>query len=455
MARLLTQGQGTRTGERHYTLVCAHCGSCQADDGFMLDCPQQRADAHEHTEAPGHAQALLRTEYRLREFGPRGGSSGLARYRDWLPVRDGMADAGRSAVYRSTHLARAIGLPNLWIAFNGYWPERGADLPTASFKDFEANTVLARMPADRLVLTVASSGNTGAAFAWACSAQGVPCLLVVPGQGLHRLRFTAPLAYWVKIVVIDDGDYYDAINLAARLCELPGFRPEGGVRNVARRDGLGTVLLSAFEEMNSLPTHYVQAVGSGTGAIGVLEAARRLRGAGLADVGQGAALPKLVMCQNRPFMPIYTAWRAGRTALVPEPAAQVREAIAQSFADELGNRTPPYGVVGGVYDSLRDSAGDVRVAGKAATRAAMTSFAELEGIDIEPAAGVALACLREAALRSTIARTDVVLLNVTGGGRARLAADHRLVLARPSLRVGRAAADCPDTVKAIAELPWA
>lgn len=58
-------------------------------------------------------------------------------------------------------------------------------------------------------------------------------------------------------------------------------------------------------------------------------------------------------------------------------------------------------------------------------------------------------------LRSTIARTAVVLLNVTGGGRARLAADYRLVLARPSLRVGRAAADCTATVKAIAELPWA
>src|SRR5947209_5202955 len=419
---------------RHYVLVCQACGGRKDDDGMILDCDQD------------HAPALLRTEYGNRQFRPRPEWPGIFRYKDWLPVVQAPENARRGIVYRSKGIGDALGLPNLWIAFNGYWPERGAFLETATFKDYEAYTVLGRVAGRGGILTVASSGNTGAAFAWGCSRVRQPCLLIVPQKGLGRLRFRAAIEPCVNLVVITDGDYPDAIELAAAVSRTAPFYPEGGVRNVGRRDGLATVLLSAFEEMGCLPSHYFQAVGSGTGAIAVLEGARRVRAA----IG-GGRLPRLMLCQNNPFTPIYDAWRGRRRQLSNESAASYRGAVADAFADELTNWKPPYGVRGGVYESLAESGGDVMAADNTSVQKAMDMFRWLEGIDIEPAAAVAVACLSDAVVQEKIGQDSVVLLNVTGGGRRRLAQDYPPVPAEPVMRLSRQALAQADTVRRLAE----
>lgn len=422
-------------GARHYTLVCSSCGREYDDDGLMLECPGE------------HPPALLRTKYADCKFSPDSGQDGLFRYRGWLPVVRAAEGAGRTVVYRSRGLAKALDLPNLWIGFNGYWPQRGAILDTATFKELEAYTVLGRLPDRQVTLTVASSGNTGAAFAWACSREEVPCLIIVPEKGLRRFQFRAPLHPGVNIVVIDDGDYPDAIGLAAAISGIPPFCAEGGVKNVGRRDGLATVLLSAFEEMNCLPSHYFQAVGSGTGAISVLEAAKRLRGAAGCE-----CLPALMLCQNWPFIPIYETWHAKLDSLATGSGERFRDAIAYVHADELTNWSPPYGVRGGVYDSLIDSRGDVLAADNESVRIAVDMFLELEGIDIEPASGVAVACLRAAAKQERVTRNSIVLLNVTGGGRLRLRQDYPLTTAVPQLRLTRNSLDSGEAVNRIAAL---
>jgi cysteate synthase len=426
---------GPSVSARHYQLACTYCGRRQEDDGLILEC------------SADHEPALLQSSYTSRKFTPRSDSDGLYRYRDWLPVTNMKTDLGRAVVYRSHRLAGVLGLPNLWIAFSGYWPERNATLNTATFKDFVANTALGRASSHEMVLTIASSGNTGAAFAWACSEQRLPCLIVVPAKGLHRMKFRTPLDPCVSLVAIDNGYYPDAIDLAAAVCRIAPFRAEGGIKNVARRDGLGTVLLAAFEEMSYLPSHYFQAVGSGTGAIAVLEAAKRLQGAGC-----DMPLPKLMLCQNDPFAPIYDAWRTEQGSINNTQTAQLRDAAMAIHADELANSAPPYEVHGGVHDALVQTGGDVLVADNVAVRGAMRMFSSLEGIDIEPSAGVALACLCSAVEQERIGKDSVVLLNISGGGRLRLSADYRLVPAEPRLRLGRESLSQPDTAQRVAAL---
>lgn len=404
---------------RHYRLVCADCGRCYDDDGLILDC------------SADHAPALLRTRYYDDLFNPLIEEDGIFRYHRWLPVIRTPHNVGRTVVYRSRGLARELGLPNLWIAFNGFWPERGAVFETATFKDLEAHTVLGRLPSRDVVLTVASAGNTGAAFAWACSRRQRPCLLIVPGKGMRRFKFRDSLHPAVNLVVIEDGDYPDAIELAAAVSRASAAQPEGGVKNVGRRDGLGTVLLAAFEEMKRLPAYYFQAVGSGTGAIAVLEAAKRIRNsAGCAE------LPRLMLCQNLPFTPIFDAWRMDLESPA-RSADEFREDVRQVYADELTNWTPPYAITGGVRDSLVESRGEVWATTNDAAKLAADMFAELEGIDVEPAAAVAVACLRDAAAQGKCDKEAPVLLNITGGGRLRLEKEYPLVPAEPRLRVIR------------------
>jgi cysteate synthase len=426
---------GSTLAVRHYTLACSDCGREYDDDGLILDCSAE------------HAPALLRTQYNNTSFNPLPDEDGMFRYRQWLPVIRTQPNIGSTIVYRSCGLARMLGLQNLWIAFNGFWPERGALFETATFKELEAHTVLGRLPSSDVILTVASAGNTGAAFAWACSQRYQPCLIIVPGKALRRFRFRDSLHPAVNLVVIDDGDYPDAIELAAALSREPAFRSEGGVKNVGRRDGLATVLLSAFEEMNQLPSHYFQAVGSGTGAIAVLEAAKRVQ-----QTVSDAALPRLMLCQNLPFTPIFDAWR--KQLKSPAGSAEkFREDVGQVYADELTNWAPPYAVKGGVRDSLVESQGDVMAATNAEARLAVDMFYELEGIDIEPAAGVAVACLRKAAIQEKIDKEAVVLLNITGGGRLRLERDYPLVPVEPQLRLIRKsiAVDAVQQVTALLE----
>lgn len=71
---------------------------------------------------------------------------------------------------------------------------------------------------------------------------------------------------------------YTALGLLSEVVptRLPGVAAEGGVGNVGRRDGLGTIIYSATKAIGRLPDCYFQAVGSETGAVAVNEAARRL-----------------------------------------------------------------------------------------------------------------------------------------------------------------------------------
>ncbi|WP_037679920.1 cysteate synthase [Streptomyces griseus] len=397
-----------RPGARHYKVVCSSCGARYEDDGLLLDCTGRHEPAFLCAEYDG--SGTVATE-----------NTGLFRHAPMLPVAQTFPDVPGPVVHPAERLGRRIGLSRLWVAFNGHWPERGAHLPTCTFKDLEAYTVLGRLPAAPPVLVIPSAGNTAAAFAWAATRHRVPCLLVVPAPALERMRFPAPLDPCVRLVVLDGtATYSDAIACADLLARLPGHHAEGGARNVGRRDGLGSVMLAAAETIGRLPETYVQAVGSGTGAIGAHEAARRVR-------APGETLPRLLMCQNAPFAPLHEAWRSTGQP----PAHREHEPLAR----ELTNRRPPFTVRGGVRDALVESGGDVLCTDNGAALAAMALFEETEGIDIEPGAAVALAALADAVVAGQVRADELVLLNITGGGRARQARDIPLVPAEPWLRV--------------------
>ena len=405
----------------HYHLICPACGSVFADDGFRLTC------------SGDHASALLTTRYSATKLECDESASGVSRYRCWLPARTSIAHASRSITFKSEALCVALRLPNLWIAFSGYWPERSANLETATFKELEAYGVLSRLPAgSSRVLVVASAGNTAAAFASTCSENNVPCLIILPESGMKKMMFAAALNQCVKVVCLTGGAAYsDAITLAEKISQYEGFVGEGGVKNVGRRDGMATVMLNAVETIGRLPDYYFQAIGSGAGAIAAHEAAKRL----IADSRFGFKLPRLMLSQNIPFAPIYDSWkRLSRTFVEIDPE-RARDLSSQILASVLSNQRPPYSVVGGVCDVLSESRGDVFAVHNEEVLQALELFEKCEGIDIEPAAGVALASLIEALRTGQISREAVVLFHITGGGARRRAKDKALHLAVPDLQV--------------------
>lgn len=428
----------SKLGRRHYSLRCPACGRTFADDGVVLSCPEP------------HEPALLQLEYQSQSFDPDPEQPGIFRYHEWLPAERVLPNAGGTVVYHSKALNRTAGLSNLWVAFNGYWPERGAVLETTTFKELEAWAVMARLPeAHDGIMVVASAGNTAAAFASACSINRVPCVIILPEVGLPNLQFSDRLHPCVKIVsLVGFTDYSDAITLANRVSKLDGFFPEGGVANVARRAGLGTTMYSAVEVIGRLPDYYFQAVGSGAGGIGVHEAARHM----LKDGRYGDRFPRLMLSQNLPFVPLYNSWTAGRRELVKIEPDDGRRQIQQIAAHVLSNRQPPYSIRGGVFDVLTESQGLMMAADNLETLPRLQLFEELEGIDIDPASAVAFATLLKAARYGLIEHDATVLLNVTGGGRHRRQTERKLLPARPALQLDQGEILLEETPGKIANL---
>ncbi len=330
--------------------------------------------------------------------------------------------SGGPVTFAATGLSRELGLPRLSISFSGYSPEHHASLTTGSFKELEALPTLQRLTElGSKIPVIASAGNTGRAFAGISAQYKKPVVVVVPEQALPQLWTTTP-AHDVFVVAVD-GDYTDAIMVSTALAAVPGCVPEGGARNVARRDGMGTVMLDAAVTLGRMPDYYFQAVGSGTGAIAAWEAALRLIG----DGRYGTALPRLHLAQNTPFTPLVSAWQQRRRQINPEiDMPDASNAVLAVMSPVLTNRKPPYSLAGGLFDALQATNGRMYAVSNEEGRKAAQLLRDAEGIDPDPAAAIATAALVQAAETGTVGRDDLILLNITGGGYERIREDYIL-----------------------------
>lgn len=375
--------------------------------------------------------SLVRAVYQNKQFTIDNSKDGFYKFSNWLPICRTLENSAPTVTYKSTELAKTLGLSNLYISFSGYWPEKGAKMTTCSFKETEAYSVCARfIPEKDRIMVVASAGNTARAFARVCSENSIPLVVCIPEDNIDALWFEKPLAKCVKIVCTPKKtDYFDAIDLANKICKSPRFFEEGGAKNVARRDGMATTLLSAVSVIGKIPDYYFQAIGSGTGTIAVWEANLRL----LEDGRFGNHKMRLIPSQNYPFTPMYDAWKAGSRALLPFNDDEARDKALQIKAKVLSNRRPPYSVPGGLFDALTDTNGDIEYANNQESEEACELFRKTEGIDIYHASGIAIAGMIKSINSGKVDKDKVIMLNITGGGEERFKSTHNVALGKPDL----------------------
>lgn len=401
-----------------YTLESLCCGHKFEDKNWELDCP--------NNDGP----ALIFADYKNKELDINK-NPGLYKFSDWLPIEKILKGSGSPVTYKSEGLAKHLGLSNLYITFNGYWPEKGANMMTGSFKECEAFSVCARTNNNKeKVMVVASAGNTARAFAHVCSENKIPLLLCVPMDNIQALWFDHEIDHCVKLIACESGaDYFDAIHLSNIACELDEFYPEGGAKNIARRDGMATTVLSAVTTIGRIPDYYFQAVGSGTGAIAAWEANKRF----IEDGRYGLNKMKLMVSQNEPFLPMYDAWKVKSRALLPLDEDLARKQVEEINAKVLSNRKPPYSIKGGLFDALLDTDGDVLKASNTEGQKAADLFLNLEGNDIDPAAAIAVASLIKSVENNDIEKDAVIMLNITGGGANRFKKDKQVRYEKPDV----------------------
>ena len=420
-----------------YTLKCVATGREFDDKGWMLEDPECAEPS------------LIRAEYAKKQIEVKSADYGLYRFADWLPINHMLEGSSAPVTYKSEGLAKELGMSNLWITFNGYWPAKGVKMTTCSFKETEAFSVCGRAKEDEdRVLVVASAGNTARAFAKVCSANNIKLLLSVPEENLNALWFEEPLNPCVKLIACENGgDYFDAIYLSTLALKSKKFYNEGGAKNVARRDGMSTTMLSATTTIGRIPDYYFQAVGSGTGAIAAWEANMRL----IEDGRFGKNVAKLMVAQNAPFVPMYDAWRADSRQLLPYEADKARRDAEIINAKVLSNRKPPYGLAGGLYDALKATQGEMFAVTNPQAKKACKLFEQTEGVDIYSASGVALAALQKALAEGKVEKDACVMLNITGGGERHLQEGKQLWYLKPE-HIFSLTPDADDVVAKVEEM---
>lgn len=406
--------QGTK-----YQLRSLCCNTMFEDTNWELECPNNEKTA------------LIRAEYQQKQLQVHTDLPGLYRFADWLPIERLLEGSGSPITYRSEGLAKALGLQNLYITFNGWWPEKGAFMKSGSFKECEAFSVCARRNKfTNKVMVVASAGNTARAFARVCSENKIPLLITIPLDNISAMWFEKPLDPCVRIIASESGaDYFDAIHLSNIACQMDLFYPEGGAKNVARRDGMGTTMLSAVTTIGEVPDYYFQAVGSGTGAIAAWEANLRF----LEDGRYGSKLTKLMVSQNAPFLLMKDAWDVKSRETLPLDDDLARKQVETINAKVLSNRKPPYAIIGGLFDALKATNGEVLAVTNEEAVAAADLFMRTEGNDLDPAAAVAVGSLVQAVENKMIDVDKIVMLNITGGGAQHFKNQNEHVYAKPQL----------------------
>lgn len=401
-----------------YKLKCLECRK-EIVDNYTLKCPDNHF-------------SLLSADYKTKKFIVKNYQN-IWKFFEWLPVHGKLIAECAPITYKSENFSKEFGLKNLYISFNGYWKEKNAKTLTCTFKELEAPATFQRLKERKKgKLVVASAGNTARAFAYIATLNKLPLILVVPKKNIDRLWLPIEPFEKIYLIALKDADYLDAINFAKKVCSLKGFISEGGAKNIARRDGMGTVLLDAVKVMKKMPLHYFQAIGSGTGAIGVFEMALRL----LEDGRFGKNILKLHLSQNLPFAPMYFAWKDKRKEIIPEiDMPNAKTSIKKMCSDVLSNRSPPYSIKGGVYDILKNANGEVYgITNKEAVEAKKI-FEESEEIDIVNASSIAVASLIKAIILKNIDKKDSILLNITGGGEERLKQDFGIYKLKPRITV--------------------
>jgi len=325
---------------------------------------------------------------------------GIWRYWRLLPIMDPgqCTDLGEGAtpLFKADKLGEVLGLRNLWV-------KDESRNPTATFKVREAGLTFARFREIGVhEFVVCSTGNTAAGFVRGASRFSELTLhLLIPLLGRERINFHIPSNVRAGFV---GTDYFRTMEIANEYATHLGIAFEGGFENPCRRESMKAISFEIFEA-GVRPDFYVQSVGSGVGPYGVHKGFTELE-----KTGMRIKPPHLVCVQPENCAPIVEAYRRGLEDLPPDLIVPTPNTMASTIAN--GN---PKG-----YRYLKPVLDEACGIAEAVTEKEIVDakgLVRLERLNSEPAALVAVAGLKKVVESGYIDRSDVVVLNNSGGYR--------------------------------------
>jgi threonine synthase len=329
------------------------------------------------------------------------------RYRELLPL---MSDANRitmdeggTPLLHAANLGMMLSCPDIYVK-----DERQG--PTGSFKDRQASLSISVMK--ELGVTeavVASTGNVAIAYSAYSALAGIRLWAfltsLVPAEKMREV------AIYGGDVIKVTGTYDQTKEVAASFARRQGLYLDRGIRSIAARESMKTVAFEIAEQLPAFlgpgttpwraPDWYVQAVSGGMGPVGVWKGYDELRRMGLV-----ARTPKLACIQADGCAPMVWSFQKGLEE--PEPVLSPRTRVITLATGRPG---PAYVFLSKV---IREHGGAFEAVSDEETFHAVHVMAKLDGISMEPAAGVAFAGLFKLISKGIVERGEVVVVNCSG-----------------------------------------
>jgi len=338
---------------------------------------------------------------------------GLWRYHELLPVRNPnptiSLGEGGTPLIQAVNLGMMLGCSNLFIK-----DERQG--PTSSFKDRQAAvTISALKEAGITELVAASTGNVAIAYSAYAARAGIKLWAFVTSL-VPAVKMREIALYGSQVVKVT-GSYDQTKQMASEFARQRNLCHDMGARTITSVEAMKTIAFEVAEQLTETqgtpstnghkppkwrtPDWYIQAVSGGMGPLGVAKGFRELQQMEFVD-----KLPAIAAIQAEGCAPMTQSWRQGLETPITITSPK-------TYIETLATGDP-----GRTYKLLKRDVDETNgyfesVSDEEAFRA-MHVVAKMEGISLEPAAGVAFAGLFKLIRNGVIKPTDTVVVNCTG-----------------------------------------
>ncbi len=322
------------------------------------------------------------------------------RFRPFLPLtaeeEPVSLGEGDTPLLRLNRAGNALGLEQLWLK------DEGCN-PTGSFKARGLSAAITRAVtagANRFVIPTA--GNAGVSAAAYAARAGATARIYAPSSTPPAI-LAQIVAFGGELILLD-GHIGDCGKAARAWGGETGAMDLSTLREPYRIEGKKTLGLEIAMQLDwTLPDAIIYPTGGGTGLIGMWKVFRELLDAGWVE----GALPRMFTVQAEGCAPVVRAFEKGAECCVP---------WSDPWTVASGLRVP--GPLGDrlILQALRESGGAaVAVSDEKLVTVARTVSA-LEGIDVSPEGGAALAAAEQLRERGLLHATERVIVFNTGAG---------------------------------------
>jgi threonine synthase len=393
----------------HFVVECLDCGYSTPYFPTSVSCPRCGSGWREALYDYPSLALTLPLQLPGRPFD-------LWRYKELLPVRDHNPDLtlgeGGTPLLRATTFGNFIQCTNLFIK-----DER--QNPTKSFKDRQAAvTIAALLESGITEMVVASSGNIALAYAAHAARCGIKVWAFLTSR-VPTAKLREILLYGARVVKIA-GNMDQTRKIAIDFARQRNVFMDQAAQTVPSVEAMKTLAYETTEQLSATmgpplpknkkqpsnpwraPDWYIQPVSVGLGPIGILKGFSELRIMGLIDRS-----PAMGLIQPEGCSPMAKAWNLGMDSIDPL-------AVQDTSIESLTTMDPGRAYTLLHHRMAQESGGIFEVVTDRETYKAISLLARMEGILVEPAAGVAIAGLIKLCNRGIIKDKDIVIVNATG-----------------------------------------